>query len=150
MVTSPNGYQFIRDREDLRLKVEPDTKGHMVIGYGHDLLPNETYPNGITEEYAELLLHADVAHDEVHVNSAIVGADVVCTQNQFDALVDFAFECGPQALVELVSHGWNQIVYQLPRWIYTHVKGQPVKLPGMVERRDLEVKLFQQPAILNT
>jgi GH24 family phage-related lysozyme (muramidase) len=142
MLTSLNGYQFIRDREGLTLVVRPDANGRMEIGYGHDLLQSESYPNGITAAYAELLLRADVARDEVHVNAGVTMAQKGCTQNQFDALTDFTYECGPEALLELLSHGWAQIVDQLPRWVYTHVKGVAVELPGMVERRRLEVELF--------
>jgi lysozyme len=135
------GYQFIRDREGLTLTVKGDTGSKQEIGYGHDLLPGESYPNGITEPFAEQLLRADVANVQIHVNAVIPSAT---TQNQFNALADFCYECGPTALSELVAHGWRQIPFQLPRWVYARVNGVETELPGMVTRRQLEVILFNR------
>jgi len=136
------GFQFIRDQEGLVLTVKGDTGGKQEIGYGHDLLSNESYPDGITQVFAEQLLQADVARDQVHINASIPAS---CTQNQFDALLDFTYECGPEALQELMAHGWDQVTVQLPRWDKAHVNGVLVSLPGMVRRRQQEITLFNTP-----
>jgi len=131
--------------EGLTLTMKPDSKGRTAIGYGHDLILLERYPEGITKEFAEVLIKADVTHCEVVLNYALNKEKVLmCTQNQFDALIDFTYECGPGALAQLLAHGWEQIVHQLPRWIHTHDEHGNLKtLPGMIERRALEIKLFE-------
>lgn len=140
MTTSENGYALIRKEEGLTLTVKGDTGGKQVIGYGHDLLPGESYPNGIDEATAEFLLEHDVAKCEAVLNP-LIPAD--CTQNQFDALIDFEYETGNVKM--LLSHGWDQVPAQLPRWVYAHVNGVLTKLPGMVLRRAVEAGLFSTP-----
>jgi lysozyme len=140
MTTSPPGYQLIRDEEGLTLTVKGDTGGKQEVGYGHDLVPPESYPNGIDLATAEFLLSADVARCEIAVNSRIPQS---CTQSQFDALIDFTYECGPEALGELLAHGWGNVPAQLPRWVYAKVNGVETVLEGMVTRRAKEVALFE-------
>jgi lysozyme len=139
MRTSSNGYALIEQNEGLCLTVQDDDNGRKRIGYSHDLLPGESFPNGITLQAAIALLHEDVEKLEPSV-SASVPTD--CTQNQFDALIDFTYECGLGALHELLSHGWSQVTVQLPRWNKAHVNGVLVDLPGMTARREEEVRLF--------
>jgi lysozyme len=143
VITSEAGYQLIRDEEGFTPTAKGDY-GHEEIGYGHDLLPGESYPNGIDMAHAEFLLSADVAKCEIAL-ARLFPADG--TQNQWDALIDMCYECGPEALQELVAHGWDQIPYQLYHvnsdgsqhgWIYAggHI------LPGMISRRQKEIALF--------
>ncbi len=135
MQTSVRGVQFIKQNEGFA----PDAKGdygHEVIGYGHDLLPGESFPNGITEAEADALLGKDVAKVDAAMNAQHLALDL--NQNQWDAVADFTFECGTGALVELLAHGVDQIPAQLPRWV--HAGGKV--LPGMVARRAAEVALF--------
>ena len=85
MNISPTGIAFIESNEGLILLPYNDN-GKQAIGYGHDLLPGESYPEGITQEQAEALLF----HDLVPIQTAL--ASLVppdCTQNQWDALCDF-------------------------------------------------------------
>jgi lysozyme len=139
MQTSSNGYALIEQNESFIPVVKPDTGGKLKIGYSHDLLPGESFPNGITQQAALALLHEDVAKIEPCV-SASVPPD--CTQNQYDALIDFTYECGLGALHKLLSHGWSQVTIQLPHWNKAHVNGILVELPGMTARRAAEVHLF--------
>lgn len=138
MQTSVRGISFIADNEGLVLAVEGDAGGKQVIGYGHDLLPGESYPNGIDEPGAYKLLLVDVAKWDL----AISALGWTLTQNQHDALCDFTHECGVEALRELAAHGISQIAVQLPRWVHAHVKGVLTELPGMVARRAKDVQLF--------
>jgi len=137
MITSENGYQLIRDNEGFSAHVYADA-GHQAIGYGHDLLPGESYPNGIDEAHAEFLLSADVAKAENALNP-LIPED--CTQNQFDALVDFTYNLGAGAVKEMLAHGWSAVPTQIVRW--DHAGGQV--LPGLLERRQKELALFQTP-----
>lgn len=140
MQTSDAGLDLIRTEEGLTLTVTGDAGGKEQIGYGHDLLPGEWYPHGITAATAEELLRQDVAKCEAVLNRLVPAA---CTQGQFDALIDFTYECGAGALETLLAHGWNQVPWQLPRWAHAQVNGAEVELPGMVARREAEVTMFE-------
>jgi lysozyme len=138
MQTSSTGYALIEQMERFSPTVTGDTGDKQEIGFGHDLLYGESFPNGITESAAIALLHEDVAKIEPIVSASVPP----CSQNQFDALIDFTYECGLSALHELLSHGWSQVATQLPRWVYASVEGQETIMAGMVVRRAAEVKLF--------
>ena len=136
MKTSANGIALIKKNEGLVLKVYNDN-GKQAIGYGHDLLPGETYPNGITEAIATTLLVKDLAHFEFYVNKLAPNAN----QNQFDALMDFCYNLGPERLDTMLHHGWDQIPTQILLW--NRINGVPNK--GLLARRQGELELFQTP-----
>ncbi len=124
----------IKGFEGLTLTVKQDC-GQQEIGYGHDLLPGESYPDGIDEAKAETLLTEDIAKADAAVND--LGLNLA--QGQHDALADFSYECGKGALERLLTHGVNQVPMQLPRWIHAKVNGVETVLPGMMARRMVEV-----------
>ena len=72
---------------------------------------------------------------------------VPLNQNQFDALVDFAYNAGAQnfrtsTLLKLLNQGdYATVAGEFDKWVY----GGGKKLNGLVKRRDLERQLFQQP-----
>lgn len=135
--TSPAGRAFLESNEGLLLVAKPDAKGKWSIGYGHDLLPGESYPNGITAVEADQILSEDLAKEEAAVNA---GVPDNCTQNQFDALVDFTHEEGPGGLHQLLAHGWDKIPVQILRWDVVEGKHNA----GVAERRKKDLALFQQ------
>ncbi len=61
------------------------------IGYGHLIKPGENFSGGITERVATELLRADIAIAERAVQNNIT---VPLMQNQYDALVIFAYNIG--------------------------------------------------------
>lgn len=138
MTTSPCGLVLIAVNEGLITNVAPDTGGKQVIGIGHDLLAAQAFPNGISFPAAFSLLMIDVGDCEDAVNAL----GWTLTQNQFDALVDFTFECGAGALQELATHGIDQVVAQLPLWVHARVNGVEVVLPAMAKRRAEEIQLW--------
>jgi lysozyme len=131
--TSPAGISFIQRNEGLVLR-EYNDNGHLAIGYGHDLKVGENFPNGITPQEAALLLVGDLTEIEPIVTQLAPQAN----QNQFDALVDFTYNLGGIALKTMLSHGWEQVPVQIPRW--DNVAGVPNK--GLAARRAQEVALF--------
>lgn len=139
--TSINGLNFIKQNEGFRADVYNDN-GKPAIGYGHDLKPGESFPNGITRGQADDLLAADIRPVD-HVLSRL--ADPSCTQNQWDALSDFAYNLGIGDLETLLGHGWSQVPSQIPRWCYEKepVSGIMVKSEELLARRMKEVALFQ-------
>lgn len=67
------------------------------IGYGSECPKGmeEYYQNNpITEEYAEELLRNELNYFEKEVNDFIKENNLTLTQNQYDALVSFSYNCG--------------------------------------------------------
>jgi lysozyme len=98
----------------------------------------------ITEDEAEKLLRNDLARFEAGV------ADLckVATDNQFSALVSFAFNVGLDALRtstlrRLHNEGkYEEAAAQFARWN----KGSGRVLPGLVKRRASEAQLYRSAA----
>jgi len=137
MQISPAGTAFIAENEGFEAQVYNDN-GKQAIGYGHDLRPGESFPNGVTEEEAGTLLDQDVALVEI-VLAGIVPRS--CTQNQWDALCDFGYNLGVGALKAMLAHGWDQVPMQILRW--NHEDG--TVSAGLTARRQKEVDLFNTP-----
>lgn len=141
MQISVAGIQFIEKNEGLRLTLYGDV-GHQAIGFGHDITLQEQlsgqFINGITEDQAIGLLNQDLLHVEGILNELVPDE---CTQNQFDALCDFAYNDGCGAVRMMLSHGWDQVTDQILRWKYS----RGTVNPGLVARRAAEVALFQTP-----
>ena len=139
------GLDLIRDAEGLRVKAYPDpgTGGNpWTIGYGHtgpDVHPGMV----ISVDQASAYLVNDLATAEQFVEHAAP----VCTDNQFAALVSFAFNCGRRNLqTSTLLRLHNQKDYRLAklefgRW--THAAGRV--LPGLVKRRAAEAALYGAP-----
>ena len=141
MHTSEKGIAFLKQNEGFVNHVYDDN-GKPAIGYGHDLLPGESFPNGIDEPGSDRLLRQEDLHKfEANLN-ATIPQDVTPTQNQYDALLDFVYNLGPGALATMMHHGWQQIPTQIPAWCYKHVKGVVVRDSGLAARRAKEVVLF--------
>lgn len=150
MKTSQSGLDFITANEGCILSAYKDAVGVWTIGVGHT---GPEVHEGLlwTPEQAQQALEKDVAKVEMTLNAL---APDTCTQNQFDALVDFGFNLGTGALQTLLSHGWrevpNQLYWEEPDgtvhgWI--HAGGKI--LPGLVKRRNKRRKkeqdLFNTP-----
>jgi lysozyme len=99
----------------------------------------------ITEEYAEELLRKDLKRFEDAVKRII---KVDLTQQEFDAVVSFAFNVGAGALehstfTRRINAGEiKPLCFQqeFPKW----VNGSNGPLPGLVRRREAEVTLATQ------
>lgn len=85
------GRAFLEREEGKRNSVYTDSKGFATIGIGHLVLPGESFGTLSDTEVYELL-NRDLVRFENAVNEAIT---VPISQNQFDALVSFAFNLGP-------------------------------------------------------
>jgi len=139
---SETGVNLIKSFEGLRLESYLCPAGVWTVGYGHtgdDVTPGMT----ITEDRANKMLRRDLVKFEQGVDLLIT---VPLNQQQFDALVSFAFNCGLGALEQSTlrkrlnnKEDPNKVAQEeLPKW----VKGDGVVLPGLVERRKKEVELF--------
>ncbi|MFZ0053174.1 MAG: lysozyme [Desulfobaccales bacterium] len=135
MNISQEGLEFIEQQEGCVLHVYQDPAGNPTIGVGHLIKAGEDYSNGLTQAQAMDLLAQDVKRFEDAVNS--YGLNL--TQNQFDVLVDFAFNAGEGALQQLLSHGLDAVPDQLPNWVHAHKDGQLIVVEALVNRRAAEV-----------
>jgi lysozyme len=139
MTPSQNCLDLIEKSEGLRLKSYRDTGGVWTIGYGHTagVRAGQT----ITQEIAEELLKQDIEYAVRIVNSN-AGP---CTQNQFDALVDFVFNVGPSLFLSstlLRKHKAGDhegAAAEFPKWKYDN----HVVQPGLVTRRAAERLLYE-------
>jgi len=115
--------------------------GVLTIGYGHTG-PDVTRGMQITETEAERLLKQDLHRFEDEVSWLIT---VDLKQQEFDAIVSFAFNVGAGALEHStfrrrMNEGQNKrqcFQEEFPKW----VNGSDGPLPGLVRRRGAEVEL---------
>lgn len=98
---SEQGIAYIKTWEGFCPTPEDDGKGYLTIGYGHKIVPGDGFNSYsvITREEADELLRLDVEKDgEAGVANLIArtGA-IIQNQHQYDALVSFYFNLGPNA-----------------------------------------------------
>lgn len=133
-------YETIIFFEGLRLGAYRCPAGKWTIGYGHT---GDDVDEGmsITRAEATAMLSGDVAEVVAEVNGILVW-DV--TDGQFDALVDFAFNLGAQALKgstllrKLGSGDQEGAAAEFLKWDKARVNGRMVALPGLTKRRERE------------
>ncbi|MFK3666215.1 lysozyme [Ochrobactrum teleogrylli] len=136
-----SGLNLIKEFEGLRLEKYKDAVGKWTIGYGHLILPSERFDLPLTGLEAEDLLQSDLRKFEGGVIQYVA---VSMNQNQFDALVSFAFNLGlanlkGSTLLRLLNHGqYTEAAEQFLRWN----KAGGMALPGLTRRRAAERDLF--------
>jgi len=141
MRLSSAGLELLRKSEGFRNQAYRDVTGVATIGYGHRLLPGESFPGGLDQPQAEELLMSDVRHAEDAVGRLV---RVPLTQGQFDALVDFVFNLGAgrlaasTLLIDLNAERYDIAAEQLLRW--DHAGGSEVA--GLKVRREAEFQLW--------
>ena len=136
MKTSQNGINLIKKFEGCRLTAYKPVAAekYWTIGYGHygpDVAPNMK----ISQAQAEAYLVADLKRFEDAVNAT----GLALNQNQFDALVSFAYNCGAGNLKKLVN---GRSLSQIADAMLAYNKGSGKVLPGLVKRRQAERDLF--------
>lgn len=157
MQVDQGGKNLFKEWEGLATHVYWDSGGVPTIGIGHLLTRSERtsgkiiirgqpvdYRNGLTEQQCWDLLDQDLDDTEKIINEAVT---VLLNQNQFNALVSFAFNVGAAAfqnstLLKLLNQGqYDQVPAQLRRW----VKDSGKIVQGLVNRRDKEIALWNTP-----
>lgn len=115
------------------------TEKYYTIGYGHygsDVIAGMK----ITKEQAEELLLQDCKKAIKHVNSFMSKYNF--NQNQFDALVSFAFNVG--SINQLTASG-TRTLEQISSKITAYNKSGGRVIAGLVKRRAKEKELFDTP-----
>ena len=153
MQVSPNGINMIKSDEGLRLTAYQDQAEVWTIGYG-----SVSYQNGaavkkgdvITMQQAEDLLLWEVNMKTGSVASMVSG--VALNQNQYDSLIDFAYNAGTGALqvstlLKRIKANPQDptITDAFMMWDKIHVDGQLVYNAGLAARRQREAQLYFTP-----
>jgi lysozyme len=142
MKFSTQGMDLLKRAEGFRCRVYLDVVGVPTIGYGHRLLPGESFPSGIDEAQASQILAGDLGEAETAIARLV---KVSLTQGQFDALVDFVFNLGADRLATStllvdLNHGqYEDAVAQLLRWDHAGSK----ELTALKTRREAEAALWR-------
>ena len=148
MIVSKNGLDIIKEFESFRAKAYLCPSGIPTIGYG-----STYYPDGkkvtlqdkeITEEKAFEILEYIANKDFGSNINKVVKAPL--NQNQFDALVSFAYNIGNEnfnssTLLRWLNQGnYKEASMQLLRWN----KSKGIVLNGLTKRRKSEKALFDK------
>ena len=135
MKASSKGINLIKEYEGCRLKAYKCPAGVWTIGYGHTSGVKEGQV--ITLEKALSLLKDDLKKHEKHVES--FRKKYNWNQNQFDAMVSFAFNVG--SINQLTANG-TRTIQQISNKILAYNKAGGIELFGLTRRRKAEQKLF--------
>lgn len=156
MRTSDKGKALIHEFESLRLTTYPDpgpTGKPVTGGWGSTRDENGApFKLGVThpQEYWDALFDRDIAGTESAVNFLIGSAPT--SQAQFDALVSFAYNVGPDIDDDTVAEGLGDSTLlkkhlrgdyagaraEFPKW--NKAKGQVLR--GLIRRRAAEAELY--------
>ena len=147
MIVSKNGLNLIKEFESFKSKPYLCPSGVPTIGYG-----STYYPDGkkvtlqdkeITEQKASEILEYIANKDFGNNINKVV--KVPLNQNQFDALVSFAYNVGngnfnSSTLLRWLNQGnYKEASMQLLRWD----KSKGIVLNGLARRRKAEKELFE-------
>lgn len=149
MKISHRGLKLIKESEGLELKAYPDPatgKNPFTIGFGSTRVDGKPVEPGqtITPEKAEQALMKDVA---IFAEGILDSVRVELNQNQFDALVSFAYNVGlgnfksSTLLRRINKKRFGEAGDEFLKWVYANKK----ILPGLVKRRKKERELFLTP-----
>ena len=128
--------------EGLRQFAYYDPPGILTVCYGHtgsDVLSGVKYSlDQCKELLTEDMMEAVNAVEKCHPN---------LPENVHAAFADAVFNIGPKVACEstasryLDAGEYEAACKELPRWAFAKVAGVSVKLPGLVKRREAEMKL---------
>lgn len=135
MKTSQTGINLIKEFEGCVLQAYDDSTGVWTIGYGHTV--GVKRGQKITQNQAESFLKNDL----VIYENGVKGTKINLNQNQFDALVSFAYNCGVGSLKTLVA---NRNLKQISEALLLYNKAGGKVLAGLVRRRKAEKALFEK------
>ena len=141
---SPKGLEIIKEFEGFRPKAYRCPAGEWTIGYGttnaDKSITGVTIKEGmtITEKQASEWLKKSV---DLKYGKNVNKFDHIYhwTQNEFDAMVSFAYNLG--SIDELCAKG-KRSKSQIANEMLKYVKAKGKVLPGLVKRRNMEKQLF--------
>lgn len=142
MALGPNAIALAKQFEGCKLTAYLCPAEKWTVGYGHTG-PDVYEKLVITQERADQLLALDMQLAQNTINNLV---EPQISQNQFDALCDFVFNCGAgnfknSTLLKLVNQSnFSDAVLEFAKWN----KGGGKVLPGLTKRRAAEAELFSK------
>lgn len=172
MKTSKNGLEFISRWEGIILTPYICAAGKWTIGVGHVIRTTDSFSTISNANVRELLASKDKNHPvaslripkeeafailakDIEVTEKALSKDITVplTQNQFDALVSFGFNCGTGvyrtsgACKSLNAGDYQAFTVKLLEWCKIKVGGVSKVNQGLLNRRKSEVQLFNSPSL---
>lgn len=138
MKTSKNGINLIKKFEGCRLTAYKCAAGVPTIGYGHTT--GVKMGQSITQAQAEGFLKDDLVEYERNVEK--YNGKYHWSQNEFDALVSFAFNIG--SIDQLTANG-SRGRETISNKMLQYNKAAGKALDGLTKRRNAERALFLKP-----
>lgn len=140
MKTSKTGLDLIKTFEGCRLKAYKCPADVWTIGYGHT---GSDVKQGmvITQAEADRLLQQDLERFEKNVMK--FNNKYHWAQNEFDALVSFAFNIGS---IDQLTANKTRTKDQIAQAMLLYNKAGGKVLPGLTKRRQAERQLFLTPS----
>lgn len=140
-----NAIDLIKKYEGFRPQAYQDSVGVWTIGYGTTRINGQPVTQGmtITQDQALQLAQQEANKLWSQIESIV---KVPINDNQMNALVDFAYNLGFNALKtstlmkKLNAGDFTGAANEFGRWVYAGGK----VLPGLVKRREAERQLFLQ------
>lgn len=127
--------------EGLRQKAYLDPPGILTVCYGHTggVVKGKTYSLAecrslLTDDMNEAIAQVEKCHPNLPSNVLAAFGDAVYNLGPSVA-------CNSTASRLLTSGDISAACKQLPRWVFANVAGVNVQLPGLVKRRNAEMKL---------
>ena len=149
MFPDTNCFGFIKQWEGLNLNAYQDSAGIWTIGYGAIVYQNNIpvkKGDNITQDMAESLLEWEVNLKSISVNHLVTST---VNQNQFNALISFAFNVGTYALLSSTllkrvnaNAADATIRDAFLMWDKAHIDGSLVVVAGLLNRRTQEANLY--------
>ncbi len=143
-------FNFIKQGEGFKLQAYQDSAGVWTIGYGTIMYEDNTpvkKDDVITADRAEQLLENEIVKKSATITAAL--SDTAVNQNQYDALVSFAFNVGSGALLSSTllkrvkaNPADPAIRDAFLMWDKARVDGVLTEIPGLKKRREDEADLY--------
>lgn len=140
MYISDRGVELIAKYEGCRLEAYKCPAGVWTIGYGHTAGVKQGDKLS-SQETAKALLKEDLKKYGGYVNQCVKEGilSFPLTQNQFDALTSFCYNCGNGSLRRLVN---GRDAATIAEKLLLYNKGGGKVLAGLTRRREEERALF--------
>ncbi|MEN9855980.1 MAG: hypothetical protein RLZZ157_1106 [Pseudomonadota bacterium] len=143
LTASRAAFDLITSFEGFRARAAQAPSGKWTLGFGHSATAREGL--SVTRTEAEDLLRWDLRPIEDFIRQRAL---MPLTQNQFDALVSFAFNIGLERfsaskVLDAVNQGQPvAAALAMQEWCWAQVNGRHLTIDALVRRRAAEVALF--------
>lgn len=166
---SKAGLEFISKWEGIVLHPYLDVASLWTIGVGHLIKATDSFSSMTNQQVKELLQSKDKSHQyatskisreeamqllesdvAVVENSLVQNIKVPLTQNQFDALISFGFNCGTgvfktSGACKALNEGkYEEVPNKLLDWSKVRINGELRVNKGLLSRRTAEGQLFSR------